>query len=51
MAPKRGMSAEDKRKTLLAIFHESKDVFVLKVETNIWLNVNFARLLGTEEGI
>ncbi|KDD74027.1 Mnd1 family protein, partial [Helicosporidium sp. ATCC 50920] len=30
MAPKRGMSAEDKRKTLLAIFHESKDVFVLK---------------------
>lgn len=31
MAPKRGMSAEDKRKTLLAIFHETKDVFVLKV--------------------
>lgn len=31
MAPKRGMSAEDKRKTLLAIFHEFKDVFVLKV--------------------
>ena len=32
MAPgKRGMSAEDKRKTLLAVFHETKDVFVLKV--------------------
>ena len=31
MAPKRGMSLEDKRSTILNIFHESRDVFVLKV--------------------
>lgn len=31
MPPKgRGMSLEDKRRTLLAVFHESKDVFMLK---------------------
>jgi hypothetical protein len=28
---KRGMSLEDKRDTILSIFHETKDVFVLKV--------------------
>ena len=31
MAPKRGMSLEDKRLTLLNIFHETQDVFLLKV--------------------
>lgn len=36
MAPKRGMSAEDKRKTILSIFHESKDVFVLKASGRFW---------------
>ena len=30
MAPKRGMSLEDKRKTLLSIFHETKSAFLLK---------------------
>eukprot|EP00890_Picochlorum_soloecismus_P000938 jgi/Picsp_1/1845/NSC_05312-R1_meiotic nuclear division protein 1 homolog len=30
-AKKRGMSLEDKRDTILNIFHETKDVFVLKV--------------------
>ena len=31
MVKKRGMSLEDKRAALLDIFHETKDVFVLKV--------------------
>lgn len=31
MAPKRGMSLEDKRSTLLDIFHSTKEVYVLKV--------------------
>lgn len=30
-AKRRGMSAEEKRQTLLGIFHETKDVFTLKV--------------------
>lgn len=29
--PKRGLSLEEKRSKLLEVFHESKDVFVLKV--------------------
>ena len=31
MAPKRGMSLEDKRNTILDIFHSTKEVYVLKV--------------------
>ena len=30
MAPKRGMSLEDKRSTLLSIFHDTKSAFLLK---------------------
>ncbi|CAG9465057.1 unnamed protein product [Pedinophyceae sp. YPF-701] len=30
MAPKKGMSLEDKRQTVLRIFHDTKDVYVLK---------------------
>lgn len=41
MPPKRGLSLEEKRQKLLAIFHTTKDVFVLKdIEK-----------LGTKEGI
>ncbi len=45
--PKRGLSLEEKRTKLLEVFHESKDVFALKViirrtSTNIPLTSSLA---------
>ena len=34
-AKRKGMSAEEKRQTLLGIFHETKDVFTLKVRRRV----------------
>jgi hypothetical protein len=36
---KRGMSLEDKRNTLLDIFHEGKDVLTLKVIGTSWRSI------------